>query len=253
MRKGSRPSKLWRQTATVLGVISLCLLTLPAIALAAAQPAVKPHVVLVPATAHWRNTGVNVKAGDWLRITAAGTWTDGSTTSGPNGSAKVWPDNFLNIKDLGASPDGAVTKTVRWGALIGFIGTGPPAPGSYTSTGIRKKALKVFFVGKSYAARALVTGRLWLNKNADAYSDFTSDNHGHVTARITVLPPRSASQIAADARVTAQSISLTESPRQAGIDCLVAVFNAVGSDKFQTFIDRAIPGAGDVYEGVTIT
>jgi hypothetical protein len=251
-RPGGRP-RLWKQAATVLGVVPLCLLTLPATAIAAPKPAANAHVVSVPATAHWTNTGVNVKAGDWLRITAAGTWTDGNATSGPNGSAKAWPDNFLNIKDLGASPDGAVTKTVKWGALIGFIGTTPPAPGSYTSTGIRTKAMKVFFVGKNYAARALATGRLWLNKNADAYSDFTSDNHGHVTAKISVLPPRSASQTAADARVAAESISLSESPRKAGIDCLQAVFDAAGDHEFEKLLKKAIPGAKDIYEGATIT
>jgi hypothetical protein len=49
---------------------------------------------------------------------------------------------------------------------------------------VRSRALKIFFVGRHYVAQARHTGMLWLDKNADAYSNFTSDNHGHVTVTI---------------------------------------------------------------------
>ncbi|HEY0532570.1 MAG TPA: hypothetical protein VGD29_13335 [Actinoplanes sp.] len=144
----------------------------------------------VPADGQWVNTGIDVMAGGSLRIAASGTWIDGVTESGPNGSDKPWPDNFLNWPDIGACASCARTLTLRWGALEGYIGDAPPAPGSYTSETIRPEAEKVFFVGENYDAPPGDSGRLWLNKNADAYSGNTADNSGEVVADIdTSAPP----------------------------------------------------------------
>ena len=199
----------------------------------------------------WVNTGVNVKAGQELRITAAGTWTDGSTTSGPNGSSKLNADNFFNIADLGVCNYCATTATTGWGALVGYIGASPPAQGSYTSAAIRAKAISVFYVGGSYEAKTLTTGTLWLGKNADAYSGYTVDNSGHVTAKVTVFPAQTASQIAAQARTTALAVKSATPLLQAEQVCVRSILGA--------FKDQAIEGilnnaglAGDVYEGATI-
>jgi hypothetical protein len=195
---------------------------------AKATASARPVTVSVSAT-DWTNTGVTVTAGEVLRITATGTWTDGSTTSGPNGSAKPWPDNFFNLADLGACADCATTDVPNWGALIGYVGGSPPASGSYTSTAVRPQALRVFYVGGNYEAEVLHNGPLWLYKNADAYSGYTVDNSGHVTARITVLPSESPSQVAARARVAALSASAAAPLQQAWNSCAQAVWNAAES------------------------
>ena len=201
--------KKWPGFTLVLVASLLTALFVPARAFASpSAPAAAAAVSKSVPAKGWVNTGVNVKAGQELRITAAGTWTDGSTTSGPNGSSKLNADNFFNIADLGVCNYCATTATTGWGALVGYIGASPPAQGSYTSAAIRAKAISVFYVGGSYEAKALTTGTLWLGKNADAYSGYTVDNSGHVTAKVTVFPAQTASQIAAQARTTALAVSL---------------------------------------------
>jgi len=223
----------------------------PAAALAASR-SVK---VSVPA-AQWISTGVHVNAGNLLRITATGSWSDGGTTSGPNGAAKWWPDNFFNLADLGVCNYCAKTATSQWGALIGYIGAAPPAPGSYTSAAVRPRALKVFYVGGNYEARALASGRLWLAKNADAYSDYTSDNHGHVVARISTLSPGSARRTAARARAAVYSARAAAPLQLAANTCARAVLYAfsdyASSEAIKAALDKLLPGAGDVFDGATI-
>jgi hypothetical protein len=235
----------------VLAVTSLLVSLSPAAAAAAA--ATKAKQISVPAT-HWTDTGVTVKAGDVLRITAAGSWTDGSTTSGPDGSAKTWPDNFFNLADLGVCQDCATTKVAEWGALIGYVGSAPPAAGSYASTTIRPAALRVFYVGANYEAKATESGKLWLGKNADAYSGNTSDNSGHVTAKVTVLPPESAKQVASRARVAALSASAGIALQQAATYCGLSVIQAWRSRQIEKALEKLLPGGAvsDVFEGATI-
>ena len=72
----------------------------------------------------------------------------------------------------------ARTLTEGHGALIGYIGDTPPAAGSYTSTAVRSEAVKVFYIGANFRANASFDGRLWLNKNSDAYSGYMIDNSG---------------------------------------------------------------------------
>jgi hypothetical protein len=199
----------------------------------------------------WVNTGVNVKAGQELRITAAGTWTDGSTTSGPNGSSTLDADNFFNIADLGVCNYCATTATTGWGALVGYIGVSPPAQGSYTSAAIRAKAISVFYVGGSYEAKALTTGTLWLGKNADAYSGYTVDNSGHITAKVTISPAQTASQIAAQARTTALAVKSATPLLQAERVYVRSILNAAKDQVIKRILDNAGLD-GDVYEGATI-
>jgi hypothetical protein len=138
----------------------------------------------VAANAGWTNTNLDVKAGKPLSIKASGTWTDGSSTVGPSGSTRAWPDNFFNLTDLGVCSVCARTDADHWDALIGYIGNSPPAPGSYTSKAALPEAKKIFLVGGNFNANAPRTGRLWLAMNADAYSGYTVDNSGQVTAII---------------------------------------------------------------------
>ena len=155
---------------------------------ALAQTTTTTSTLSVAANAGWTNTKLDVKAGKPFSIRANGTWTDGSSTVGPNGSTKAWPDNFFNLTDLGVCNVCARTNVKHWDALIGYIGNSPPAPGSYTSKVVLPEAKKIFYVGGSYSANAPGTGRLWLAMNADAYSGYTVDNSGQVTATVNQSP-----------------------------------------------------------------
>jgi hypothetical protein len=249
-RQAVRRGRRWRLASVSLLLIApLFAVALPQTTAVAAP---RPAAVSVPAT-HWIYAGVNVKAGDLLRITAAGSWTDGATTSGPTGVAKRWPDNFFNFADLGACNNCAKTSTSQWGALIGYIGASPPVPGSYTSGAVRPQALKVFYVGGNYEASALDSGKLWLYKNADAYSGHTSDNHGHVVAKITVLPPESASKVAARARAAARSVNALTSLQEAANFCGRSVLEKFSHKVMQGALNTLVPGGGTaVFEGATI-
>ena len=144
--------------------------------------------VVISSNARWVNTGLTVNIGDRILITATGSWTPGSGfgTWGPNGSTQLWPDNFLNLADIGVCAFCAKTLTPHFAGLIGYIGESPPPPGSYTKASVLTEAKKVFFVGSNYTANVQLAGTLWLNFNDDAYSNFTIDNIGQVTAQITV-------------------------------------------------------------------
>jgi hypothetical protein len=197
---------------------------------------------------------VNVKAGQLLRVTATGTWTDGSTTSGPDGAKKLWPDNFFNLADLGACNYCAKTASSQWGALIGYVGTSPPAPGSYTSAAVRSQALRVFYVGSNYEALVLESGKLWLSKNADAYSNYTADNSGDVTAKITILPPESASQVAARGRTAALSVE-SATPLQAAKNACAQSLRDAARNAVVALIIKGMMRRDDIagaYEGATI-
>jgi hypothetical protein len=243
----------------VLPAVLIVVVVPPATSTAAmaetAQATAKTTQLAVPAS-HWVDTGLTVKAGDVLRITATGSWTDGSTTSGPNGAAKLSPDNFFNLADLGVCQYCATTKVSEWGALIGYIGTtAPPADGSYTSTAILPQARRIFYVGASHDAQAAESGTLWLNKNADAYSGYISDNSGHVTAKVTIAPPESAQQVANRAKVAALSASAGTALQQAATLCGMSVLQESKSELIQDALEKLIPGdeVGDAFAGATIT
>jgi hypothetical protein len=182
-------ARQWGRIATMLILAGASLV--PGAAARASGPAGQ---VIVPADGRWVDTGFDLRAGDSVRITAFGSWTDGNETSGPDGSGKHWPDNFFNLVDVGVCAVCATTMTSRWGALSGYIGSAPPAPGSYTSRAVLPEAWKIFFVGSNFNAAAGNSGRLWLNKNADAYSGHIVDNSGAIaavieTSTLTPAPP----------------------------------------------------------------
>src|SRR2546430_2124045 len=72
-------------------------------------------VVSVPGTGTWIDTHVDVMEGNLLAITATGLWTEGTTTNGPDGVQKPWPDNFFNFADIGVCMYCAQTATPHWG------------------------------------------------------------------------------------------------------------------------------------------
>jgi hypothetical protein len=155
---------------------------------AKAVPAAGETFLDVPADAAWVDTGALIAAGAGFTITASGSWTPGLPETGyvgPDGSATLWADNFLNIADIGVCAGCASSVTEGWGALVGYIGDSPPAPGSYAgSSAVLAEAESVFFVGSDLAETAWRTGELWLAMNDDAYSGNTSDNLGSVTVAI---------------------------------------------------------------------
>lgn len=249
-----RPVSRRLALAGLSALMLLGLLTPNASASPQAARAVASPVSVSVSAKKWTATPVKVKAGELLKITATGTWTDGATTSGPNGAAKTWPDNFFNLADLGVCADCATTKVPAWGALIGYVGNTPPAPGSYASAAIRPQALRVFYVGGNYEAEVLETGSLWLFKNADAYSGFTADNSGHVTATVTVLPPESASQAAARAKAAALAVSSPTPLQQAWDFCAQSIENSLQSQVIENYVLSLLPGGShiaDVIDGVT--
>jgi hypothetical protein len=217
----------------------------------AAAPAARTARVSVSASGTWTSTGLRVRAGDLIRITARGIWTDGQATSGPAGSATRSADNFFNVADLGVCQFCATTKTVQWGSLVGYIGSSPPEPGSYASKSVRSRALKIFYVGRHYEAWAGFAGTLWLDKNADAYSNFTSDNHGHVTARVTVRPRETAAETRVRALSAVGSLPALEPLQQATTSC---VTNAI-HDGTIGLIGAALDElkAGEAFEGAEVT
>jgi hypothetical protein len=121
--------------------------------------------ITVDATVNWVNTGIQVNVGDALTITATGAWTPGPpeyNMVGPDGSSMEWPDNFLNLVDIGACAYCATTPTPHWAALIGYIGENPPGPGSYTSYDVLPEAMRIFVVGSSFITNSVLAGTLWL-------------------------------------------------------------------------------------------
>jgi hypothetical protein len=146
----------------------------------------------VSGSSQWMSTNISIISGESIEITASGSWSPGlGYTFGPDGGGQTikWPDNFLNLADIGVCAFCATTATANWGALIGYIGSSPPAPRSYTNTSITSEAEKVFFVGSQFTATASQSGVLWLNFNDDAYSGYTADNSGQVSATATVSTP----------------------------------------------------------------
>jgi len=196
--------------------------------------------VSVPGTANWIDTQVEVMEGDLLTITATGLWTEAGTTHGPDGVSEPWADNFFNFADIGVCNYCAQTQTAHQGALIGYIGSSPPAAGSYTSTVVFQEATKVFYVGGNYEASAPASGRLWLNKNTDAYSNYTVDNGGQVVATIEVSPPETDIEYTERAQFEAFSINALEPWGEARDFCVRAVADHIRSEGLKYWIAKVL-------------
>lgn len=121
-----------------------------------APRAVNPeHTVTVRPDVRWVDTGLDLRAGETLRLQATGTvvWAPDRTT-GPAGRPKPGSDPVLPM------PDGPA------GALIGRIGAGGD----------------IFLVGDdSGVIRARTSGRLYLTLN----DDYLADNSGSYQVRIS--------------------------------------------------------------------
>ena len=114
----------------------------------------------VPADKEWTDTGIDLLAGDSLRIRADGTihYTS-SKTCGPNGGEREWGDliRALPVNDVGR------------GALIGLIGqAGTATP---------------FYIGAEAAFTVEKSGRLFLGINDDNYQN----NSGRFRVRIEIV------------------------------------------------------------------
>lgn len=114
----------------------------------------------VSAAQVWTDTGLDLKAGDSVDITATGTIEfDAEHSSGPDGIARGWKDLMMQYP---------VTNSGR-GALIGRIGDDPAA--------------RAFLVGTQLQKTAPVNGRLFLGINAQASALGTGSYH--VTVAVT--------------------------------------------------------------------
>jgi hypothetical protein len=156
-----------------------------------ANPAPAPATVTahvdVQANGGWVDTGIRLSQNDLVNFTASGSWTaDGVDYTGPYGYSQRSADNYFNVQDLGVCATCATTLKTDWGMLIGYLGDSPPEPGSYTSTAVAPQTTSIFQIGGGFGQATYGAGELWLGFNDDAYSGNTADNHGQVTATITV-------------------------------------------------------------------
>lgn len=130
----------------------------------------------------WVNTGLSVSAGQVIRVTAAGSWfPHPDHVCGPDGSSG-WFDHFLNAYHLSG-------RTDHFGALIGYIGSSPPAIGSYADLNETRRLsyiANMVLLGSNASVTAPVSGTLWLGMNDDAYSANCSDNGGGITATVGI-------------------------------------------------------------------
>ena len=104
--------------------------------------------VSVSAQQPWVDTGVDLKAGEALTISANGQWTNGG-----NPQVFIGPDGYVGFR----LPD-ATLGSANFAALIGKVGD------------------QVFFVGSAYKGTSPGTGRLYLQMN-DLANSF-ADNSG---------------------------------------------------------------------------
>jgi hypothetical protein len=135
----------------------------------------------------WIGPLVSFTTGDALAVTASGSWSPGPGFGvwGRDGANFAWADTFFDLADIGVCAFCAQTRVGNYATLIGYIGSNPPAPGSYTSTSVLPEAQKVFLVGSNYHGSAATTGTLYLAFNDDAYSGNIFDNSGSVTASVS--------------------------------------------------------------------
>ncbi len=93
----------------------------------------------------WTDTGMDVKAGDKLHITAKGTATMGNNTGiTPEGAARGWTDTLRAL----------MVPSAGRGALVGRIGN--------------SDAATPFFIGADGTIQAPIAGRLYLAINTDS-------------------------------------------------------------------------------------
>ena len=128
-----------------------------AVGIVASATEAQTTTVDLPAASTWFDSGVNLAAGQRLRLTASGQWSNGGAQPqmvGPGG----WPTVNLS---------GSIAPGLPFAALVGRVGD------------------KVFLVGTDTVVRPGVGGRLYLSMN-DIASGF-GDNTGTLRVTIAVL------------------------------------------------------------------
>ncbi len=153
-------------TKTVSGVRLAALLSLvmlaapPSVALAQgvapAQASEAIATVSVDAQKPWVDTGVDLKAGEALTISANGRWTNGG-----NPPYFAGPDGFAGV----TLPE-ATLNSASFAALIGKVGD------------------QVFFVGSAYRGTSPAAGRLYLQINDIANANCFADNSGKMDVEV---------------------------------------------------------------------
>jgi hypothetical protein len=116
----------------------------------------------VPAETQWTDTGIDVKPGDVLTFTAAGTLDFAGATSTPDGLARGWKDLIAQLP-LNSSGRGALIG--RWGQSV---------------------AARAFLIGAESQHTAPVAGRLFLGVNQQTTT--TATGSYHVTIQRTAAP-----------------------------------------------------------------
>ncbi len=117
----------------------------------------KSFNVTVSGSPQWFDTGVDVKAGDKLHITAKGTVDFADKTGvGPDGAVRGWKDTLRTL----------MVPSAGRGALVGKVGNDPAAT--------------PFFIGADGTVMAPVAGRLYLGINQSGSSLPTGKFQVHV-------------------------------------------------------------------------
>lgn len=127
----------------------------------------KPQELDISGAQAWTDTGIDLKAGDTLHISATGSvHFDGARENGPDGLARGWLDlvRILPLNDAGR------------GALLGKIGS--------------SDAARPFLVGPRAQIKAPIDGRLFLGLNES--SNDQPQGSFHVTIERTARPASAA-------------------------------------------------------------
>lgn len=131
----------------------------------------------------WVDTGLDLKAGELIRVSASGQWAAAEKMHDADGmTAMKWPDQFMN-------PYGWEANQVNGnlGRLIGYIGDSPPAIGSFKDMPVPQRQSfirRMALLGTNVVVRAPQAGRLFLGMNDDAYLANTSDKRGSLTVAV---------------------------------------------------------------------
>jgi hypothetical protein len=130
-------------------------------------PAQKPQELDISGAQAWTDTGIDLKAGDTVHISATGSvHFDGANQNGPDGLARGWLDlvRILPLNEAGR------------GALLGRIGS--------------SDAARAFLIGPRAQIKAPIDGRLFLGLNKS--SNDQPEGSFHVTLERTARPTSAA-------------------------------------------------------------
>jgi uncharacterized membrane protein len=135
--------------------------------------------VTVPSNPLWTNTGVTLRSGQTISISASGSWNWGQAVAnfGPDGDPNTpFPDygdefDSFDIEDHGR--------------LIAFVGT-DPLQGEWRNSLFFPQVSGYISIGSGKTFFSPYGGTLWLGFNDDAVVGSVDDNTGQVIADITI-------------------------------------------------------------------